>query len=124
LHYRITEQLGSGGKGVVYRAHDQRLGRDVALKVLPTDVALDPERLVRFEREARYLAQLNHPNIATIHSVEEAAGVHFLTMRSRARRCRTSWPPACLLGTGFSIRPSFWLTRWSVCTAAASYTAT
>jgi TolB-like protein/tetratricopeptide (TPR) repeat protein len=79
-HYRILAMLGAGGMGEVYRARDERLGRDVALKVLPADVALDPERLVRFEREARSIAQLNHPNIVTIHSVEEADGVHFLTM--------------------------------------------
>jgi len=79
-HYRILAKLGEGGMGEVYRAHDEHLGRDVALKVLPADVALDPERLARFEREARSIAQLNHPNIVTIHSVEETDGVHFLTM--------------------------------------------
>jgi eukaryotic-like serine/threonine-protein kinase len=79
-HYRIIEKLGEGGMGVVYRARDKRLDRDIALKVLPPDVALDPERLTRFEREAKAVAALNHPNIVTIHSVEEAGGVHFLTM--------------------------------------------
>ena len=66
--------------GEVYRATDTRLGRDVALKVLPTDVAHDPERLARFQREARAIAALNHPNVVTLYSVEEAEGVHFLTM--------------------------------------------
>jgi serine/threonine protein kinase/tetratricopeptide (TPR) repeat protein len=79
-HYRILAKLGAGGMGEVYRARDERLGRDVALKVLRADVALDPERLDRFKREARAIAQLNHPNIVTLHSVEEAGGVHFLTM--------------------------------------------
>ncbi len=66
--------------GEVYRATDSKLGREVALKVLPPDMALDPERLARFQREARAVAALNHPHIVTIHSVEEADGIHFLTM--------------------------------------------
>ncbi len=79
-HYRITTAIGAGGMGVVYRATDARLGRDVALKVLPAEMARDPERLARFQREARAVAALNHPHIVTIFSVEEADGVHFLTM--------------------------------------------
>jgi serine/threonine protein kinase/tetratricopeptide (TPR) repeat protein len=79
-HYRIKAAIGSGGMGEVYRATDSKLGRDVALKVLPANVACDPERLARFQREARAVAALNHPHIVTIHSVEEAEGVHFLTM--------------------------------------------
>ncbi|HXI02827.1 MAG TPA: protein kinase, partial [Candidatus Saccharimonadales bacterium] len=79
-HYRITAGIGSGGMGEVYRATDTRLGRDVALKVLPAEMASSPERLERFRREARAVAALNHPHIVTIHSVEEADGVHFLTM--------------------------------------------
>ena len=66
--------------GEVYRATDAKLGRDVALKVLPQDVASDPERLARFEREARAIAALNHPNVVTLYSVEEVEGIHFLTM--------------------------------------------
>jgi len=66
--------------GEVYRAQDTKLGRDVALKVLPPNVAGDPERLARFEREARAVAALNHPNVVTLYSVEESEGVHFLTM--------------------------------------------
>jgi TolB-like protein len=80
LHYRITEKIGAGGMGEVYRATDTKLGRDVALKVLPTETASDPERLARFQREARAVGALNHPHIVTLHSVEEAGGVHFLTM--------------------------------------------
>jgi len=67
--------------GEVYRATDTKLGRDIALKVLPAEMAQDPERLARFRREAKALAQLDHPNIVTIHSVEECDGVHFLTMQ-------------------------------------------
>jgi serine/threonine protein kinase/Tol biopolymer transport system component len=69
-HYEVVATIGSGGMGVVYRAHDRKLGRDVALKVLPDDVAGDPERLARFEREAQVLAALNHPNIAGIYGLE------------------------------------------------------
>jgi serine/threonine protein kinase/tetratricopeptide (TPR) repeat protein len=79
-HYRINAAIGAGGMGEVYRATDSKLGREVALKVLPPNVACDPERLARFQREARAVASLNHPHIVTIHSVEEADGVHFLTM--------------------------------------------
>jgi TolB-like protein/tetratricopeptide (TPR) repeat protein len=79
-HYQITEKLGEGGMGEVYRATDTKLGRDVALKVLPVEMARSPERLARFQREARAVAALNHPHIVTIFSVEEAEGIHFLTM--------------------------------------------
>jgi TolB-like protein/Tfp pilus assembly protein PilF len=78
--YRIVGSLGAGGMGEVYRAHDPRLARDVALKVLPPDMAGDPSRLERFTREARAIAALNHPHIITIYSTEEAEGVRFLTM--------------------------------------------
>ena len=78
--YEIAGPLGSGGMGEVYRARDSKLGRDVALKVLPEAVAQDPAHLARFEREARAVALLNHPNIVVIHSIEEDGGVRFLTM--------------------------------------------
>jgi serine/threonine protein kinase/Tfp pilus assembly protein PilF len=80
LHYRILESLGKGGMGEVYLAEDTKLDRRVALKVLPPEVAGDSERRARFEREARSIAALNHPNIVTVHSVESAEGVHFITM--------------------------------------------
>ncbi len=79
-HYRITAALGAGGMGEVWRATDTKLGREVALKVLPEEFVDDPQRLDRFEREARAVASLNHPHIVTIHSVEEADGIRFLTM--------------------------------------------
>ena len=79
-HYEIVGSLGSGGMGEVYRAADRTLGREVALKVLPGTVARDAARVARFQREARSIAALNHPHIVTIYSVEEADGVHFLTM--------------------------------------------
>jgi serine/threonine protein kinase/roadblock/LC7 domain-containing protein len=78
--YEIVATLGSGGMGEVYRARDTRLGRDIAIKVLPIDPAADQERRDRFEREARAVAALNHPNIVTIHAVEESDGVPFFTM--------------------------------------------
>jgi len=79
-HYRITEKLGAGGMGVVYRAEDTNLNRQVAIKVLPDIFSGDPERLARFEREAKLLASLNHPNIATIYGLEQADGKRFLAM--------------------------------------------
>lgn len=78
--YQVLSPLGAGGMGEVYRARDTRLGRDVAIKVLPTDVAGDPERRARFEREARTVAALDHPNICGIHDVGEADGTHYLVM--------------------------------------------
>jgi serine/threonine-protein kinase len=72
-HYRITGKLGEGGMGEVYRATDTKLGRDVAIKVIPEVFALDPDRMARFEREAQVLASLNHPNIAAIYGVEHRA---------------------------------------------------
>ena len=79
-HYEILEPIGKGGMGEVYRARDTKLGRDVAIKVLPNEFAQDKERLARFEREARLLAQLNHPNIATLHGLEESEKQQFLVM--------------------------------------------
>jgi serine/threonine-protein kinase len=78
--YQVVTQLGVGGMGEVHRARDTRLGRDVAIKVLPDELSSSPERLARFEREARIVASLNHPNIVTLYSIEEAAGTRFLTM--------------------------------------------
>ncbi len=79
-HYKILRRAGSGGMGAVYVAEDSRLRREVALKLLPPEMAGDPDRRGRFEREARVVASLNHPHIVTIYSVEESDGIHFLTM--------------------------------------------
>jgi serine/threonine protein kinase/tetratricopeptide (TPR) repeat protein len=78
--YEIQAPIGAGGMGEVYRATDTKLGRGVAVKILPTEMAQDPDRLARFHREARAVATLNHPNVVTLYSVEECDGVHFLTM--------------------------------------------
>jgi serine/threonine protein kinase len=78
--YEILAQIGAGGMGEVYQARDIKLGRKVAIKVLPSALVGDPERLARFQREARMLASLNHPNIATIHGLEQASEVNFLVM--------------------------------------------
>ena len=79
-HFKITAKLGEGGMGEVYRAEDTKLGREVALKVLPEGFAQDPERMERFAREAQVLASLNHPNIAAIYQVEQVDDVQFLVM--------------------------------------------
>ena len=79
-HYEIVSPLGAGGMGEVYRTRDTTLDREVAIKVLPEDFASDPARLARFEREAKLLASLNHPNIATIHGFDASGGVRFIAM--------------------------------------------
>jgi eukaryotic-like serine/threonine-protein kinase len=78
--YEILAPIGAGGMGEVYRAHDTKLDRDVALKVLPQAFARDPARMARFEREAKVLASLNHPNIAQIYGVAETDGARALIM--------------------------------------------
>ena len=78
--YKITGMLGEGGMGVVYRAEDSGLGREVALKLLPAEMADNPKRLERFRREAKAVAAINHPNIVTIHSIESTETTHFMTM--------------------------------------------
>ena len=79
-HYEILSPLGKGGMGEVWRARDSKLGREVAIKTLPEEFAKDEERLARFEREAKLLASLNHPNIAAIYGLEEHDQIHFLVL--------------------------------------------
>ncbi len=79
-HYEVLSSLGAGGMGEVYRAKDTKLGREVAIKLLLEEVSSDPERLARFEREARVLASLNHNNIASLHAFERDGETNFLVM--------------------------------------------
>src|SRR5207302_11291968 len=78
--YEIVSAIGAGGMGEVYRARDTKLGRDVALKVIPDTFALDPDRLARFQREAQVLASLNHPHIAAIYGFEDSGETHALVL--------------------------------------------
>jgi Tol biopolymer transport system component/tRNA A-37 threonylcarbamoyl transferase component Bud32 len=96
--YEVTSHIGSGGMGEVYQAHDSKLGRHVAIKVLPEQFARDPERLARFQREAKMLAALNHPNIAAIYGLEQSGNTHYLVMelvpgQTLADRIRTGAVP-------------------------------
>jgi hypothetical protein len=98
-HYQITSRLGKGGIGEVYRAKDQKLGREVAIKVLPEEFAKDADRVARFQREAKLHASLNHPKIAAIHGLEESGGSNFLVLervegRTLADRLRGGSIPA------------------------------
>src|SRR5215469_14445096 len=78
--YEVVGSLGSGGMGEVWRARDTRLGREVAIKILPADVASDPGRLKRFEKEARSASALNHPNIVTIYDIGSLDSIHWIAM--------------------------------------------
>jgi serine/threonine-protein kinase len=102
-HYRVLRQIGVGGMGEVYAAEDLTLNREVALKLLPAKMADDAERRERFEREAKVIAALDHPNIVTIHSIERAVGadgeVHFITMQLVAGKTLGDLIPA----GGFSV---------------------
>jgi serine/threonine protein kinase len=124
-HYRLVEKIGEGGMGVVWKALDTKLDREVALKILPEEMAGDPERYGRFEREAKAVAALDHPNIVTIHSVEEDEGVHFITMGLVRGKSLTELIPgtACLSASSSSIPPP-WPTPSARRTSGESPTAT
>ena len=92
--YLLEQPIGRGAMGVVWRATYSTLGRDVAIKVLPDVFANDPERLARFDREARLLASLNHPNIASIYGVHEADGIRFLALELVDGEDLAQMPPA------------------------------
>src|ERR1043166_4082540 len=100
--YEIRSQIGAGGMGEVYLARDTKLQRDVAIKVLPEQFAHDPDRLARFRREAQLLASLNHPNIATIHGLEDANSSHFLVMEYVSGQTLAE----VIRGSGLGIRDS------------------
>src|SRR5215510_4319213 len=98
--YEILASLGAGGMGEVYCARDAKLGREVAIKILPENFAQDPDRLVRFEREAHLLASLNHPNIGAIYDLAESNGTKFFVLELvPAKRLRTSWRAVPFLST-------------------------
>src|SRR5690349_22023494 len=92
-HYQIIEHLGQGGMGVVYKARDTRLDRFVAIKVLPPEKVTDPERRQRFAQEAKDASALNHPNIITVHDIDEADGVSFISMEFVAGKTLASLIP-------------------------------
>jgi serine/threonine protein kinase len=99
--YEITGTLGAGGMGEVYRARDARLGRDVALKILPDIFATDPERLARFQREAQVLASLHHPNIAVIYGLEEPRALVLELVEGDTLADRIARVPKPLFDSGY-----------------------
>jgi class 3 adenylate cyclase/tRNA A-37 threonylcarbamoyl transferase component Bud32 len=106
-HYQVLDRIGEGAMGKVYRAHDTKLDRYVALKLLPAEMAQQEERRERFEREAKAIASLNHPNIVSIYSVEEAGGNHFITMELVKGDCLTE----CIPPAGLSLKRFLELAR-------------
>jgi serine/threonine protein kinase len=93
--YEIESPIGAGGMGEVYRARDTRLDRSVAVKVLPASLSSDPQFRERFDREARAISQLAHPNICTQHDVGEYEGTPFLVAFASLAQSQRSWPPPC-----------------------------
>ena len=124
--YSVLSQIGAGGMGEVYQAHDTKLGRDVAIKVLPEAFAHDAERLARFQREAKMLAALNHPNIATIFGLEQSGGTHYLVMELVPGDNLQSESDAMEQFQSKNLSPSQSrsLKHWKLRTKKASFTAT
>ncbi len=124
-NYRLLEKLGEGGMGVVWKARDLKLDRDVAVKFLPEGAVDDPERRAFFEREAKAVAALSHPNIVTIFAVaRRRARSSSPWSSSTASRCRSSSSPAASPSTASSSSPCRWPAPWPPPTPAASSTAT
>ncbi len=109
-HYHIVEKIGEGGMGVVYRAHDETLDRDVAIKVLPEEVVEKPDRLARFEREAKAVAKLNHPNILEVYELGDHEGRPFMatellegeTLRDRLGGASLGWRKTTEIGASIA----------------------
>lgn len=122
--YKIVALIGSGGMGEVYRAPDTRLLRDVALKVLPASFTNDPERLRRFEQEARAVAALDHPNIVSVYDVGEANGVHYIVSELlEGETLRERVTPSGMPARKVSSWPSSSPTAWPLHTTRASFIA-
>ena len=102
--YEIVAPIGAGGMGEVYRARDARLGRSIAIKILPGPFSDDGDQLRRFEREARSASALNHPNIITIHDIAEADGSHFIVMEYVSGSTLAASLPSKGLGTEATVR--------------------
>jgi serine/threonine protein kinase len=122
--YEVIAPLGSGGMGEVYRARDTRLGREVAIKVLPADKLSDPTRRARFVHEARAASALNHHHIVTIYEIESAEGIDFIVMELVPGKTLDALIPPTGCGLARCCgSPSPWRTRWLPLTAPASSTA-
>lgn len=120
--YEVDHLVGAGGMGEVYRARDTRVGRDVAIKVLPADASHDADRLHRFEQEARAAGALNHPNILTVHDLGTEAGTVFLvTELLEGRSLRSVVAEAATTGTGLSVRRALDLGRQIASGLAAAH---